>query len=68
LRKGTGTSIVGSNLADINKQIEEIKAMSRLTEAKKKSTTSSRRPAKSGRMISKLDREVKEITDISSLA
>lgn len=65
LRNGTGTSITIPNLADINKQIEEIKAKSRLTEAKKKEYDKFQKDRQHlEEAIAKLDREVKEITDI----
>jgi DNA repair exonuclease SbcCD ATPase subunit len=65
LKDGTGTAMPGPNLADINKQIEEIKAKSRLTEAKKKEYYKFQRDRQHlEEAIAKLDREVKEITDI----
>ena len=65
LKNGTGTPVSGPNLTDINKQIEEIKEKSRLTEAKKKEYEKFQKDRQHlEEAIAKLDREVKEITDI----
>ena len=65
LRNGTGTAVSVPNLANINTQIGEIKAKSQLTEAKKKEYDKFQKDRQHlEEAIAKLDREVKEITDI----